>query len=535
MPDLSPTPPSARVANAKGVLTASLAFGGATLALCFCFAATVEAQTPKKKPGGGTTQEDYMKAMQRQSGGGQTGPSGHGANRGGGPFDPMNPGGRGMGPGKKAAPKKETTSEEIDNVKLPKGYTVPQEPPEAFTTTEEWIEDPFGGVARVRQRMLAQYTSILTAGDFANEADKQLVTNVLRWKLSQLTRKEDREKATENRQKIFRDLSQFPSRGNPRKVRIHMLKQVAEEAPKLFQYHFVARLNGAILLADLADINETDAEGKVAAVPCTKAYDALLDLVKDSNQLTAVRVWGVNGLVRLAVLPELPTLKRYRLVDTLVSQMNGSAKEHDWYQFRLAEGLGRLTVIQNADKHAVVPQALALVLADPSRPWLVRAEAAQSLGRLPYESAPPIDLGLLAYETAQLAQQMTEAYNKEPKLAIWRLGFMKVYGAFKPLEEEDARLKRGFLLQIEKPALASHKRTVQEAFDVVLPLVAKVVVEPAGIDAALANLRKWLDQNVPKSFKLSNELDPIVSKQSQGTAIQRPETAPQSADANGHR
>jgi hypothetical protein len=449
----------------------------------------------------------------------------------------MNPGGRGMGPGKKAAPKKETTSEEIDNVKLPKGYTVPQEPPEAFTTTDEWIFDPFKGEkpgeTKVRRSMLAQYQSILQAGDFSKETDKQLVSDILRWKLSVLTRKEDREKATKNRQEIYRDLSFFPSnKTSPRIVRKVMLKQVAEEAPKLFQYHFIARLNAAILLADLADINETDQEGKVAAVPCTKGAAPLLELVKDSKQLTAVRVWGVNGLVRLAVLPELTTLLRNQLVETLVDQMKGSAKEHDWYQFRLAEGLGRLTVIQNSEKHAVVPQALALVLVDTSRPWLVRAEAAQSLGRLPYESAPPIDLGLLAYETARLAQQMTEAYNKEPKLAIWRLGFMKVYGAFKPLDDGDPNVKRGFLMQIEKPALASHKRTVQEAFDVVLPLVAKVVVEPAGIDAALVNLRKWLDQNVPKSFKLYQDQDPIFSKQSQGNTIPRPDTAPQSADIN---
>jgi hypothetical protein len=494
--------------------------------------AEAQAPSPKKKPAkGGDSAADYMRIMQEKSrgGGGPTG--GHSGGRGGaGGYDPMNPMGRGGGTGKKAAPDKKTTTEEIDNVKLPKGYTVPQEPPEAFTTTDEWIVDPFkGGDAKVRRNVLAQYQKVLQDGDFSKEADRQLVSDVLRWKLSLLTRKEERDKAIKNRGDILRDFTIYPSKGNPRVVRKFMLKQVAEEAPKLFQYHFIARLNAAILLADLADINETEAEGKAAAVPCTRGAAPLLELVKDDKQLTSVRVWGINGLVRLAVLPDLPVSLRNQIVDALVSQMKASSQEHEWYQFRLAEGLGRLTVIQNAEKRMVVPQALGVVLADTSRPWLVRAEAAQSLGRLPYESAPPIDLGLVAYETARLARQMTEAYNKEPKLAIWRLAFIKVYGAFKPLDDDDAKIRRGFLLQIEKPSLASHKRTVQEAFDVVLPLVAKVIVEPAGIDAALANLRKWLDQNVPKSFKLYGDEDPIISKPSQGNVIPRPDAVPSTA------
>jgi len=169
------------------------------------------------------------------------------------------------------------------------------------------------------------------------------------------------------------------------------------------------------------------------------------------------------------------------------------------------------------------------VLTDTDRPWLVRAEAAQSLGRLPYDSN--IDVGLLAYETARLAQQMTEAFEKQPKLPIWKLCFMKVYGAFKPLEEEDAsRQRRGFLAQVEsRPAFSSYKKTVQESFDAVLPLVVKVVGESEGIDVALVNLKKWLDQNVPKNKSIQEGEDPIVSKPNTANRLQDTEPSPPSA------
>ncbi len=262
-----------------------------------------------------------------------------------------------------------------------------------------------------------------------------------------------------------------------------------------------------------------------------------MEMVKDDKQLTAVRIWGVNGLVRLATLPEVNSQLRYQIVDTLVAQMNSSGKEkaHEWYQFRLAEGLGKLNVVQNQDKRPYVPQALARVLTDTGRPWLVRAEAAQSLGRLPYDSN--IDVGLLAYEMARLAQQMTEAYGKEPKLAIWKLCFMKVYGGFKPLEEDDgSKQKRGLLAQVEsRPVLSQYKRTVQESFDLVLPIVVKVVSDEKEkeVDVLQANLKKWLDQNVPKSFKIHSDEDPIISKPNSANRISDGDPAPLSGQPIG--
>src|SRR5215467_676150 len=102
---------------------------------------------------------------------------------------------------------------------------------------------------------------------------------------------------------------------------------------------------------------------------------------------------------------------------------------------------------------------------------------------------------------------MAEAYGREPELDIWKLCFMKVYGAFKLLSADQ---KRSLLTQTDKGPLAGQKRIVQEAFDVVFPIVRKVVGDSEGMDTALANLRKWLDSNTPKNFKIREDMEPIV-------------------------
>jgi hypothetical protein len=104
------------------------------------------------------------------------------------------------------------------------------------------------------------------------------------------------------------------------------------------------------------------------------------------------------------------------------------------------------------------------------------------------------------------------------------LCLIRIYGGFKPLEDEDVSKdktppKRGLLTQVEgKPALSAHRKTVQEAFEVVLPLVAKVIGDPQEIDPALANLKKWIDQNPPKTYKIHPDEAPIVSKPSTGAS-----------------
>jgi hypothetical protein len=484
------------------------------LLLAAVFATTpAEAESSKKKdkkPAGGHSGDAPAigPGMIKGSGAAPTG------TRGSMPYGP----GYGMGGSKTInkkgpAERKAKSAEPVDPEKLPEDYHVPPEPSDALTTTDEWIEDPFTDRKVKQATLLAQYNTIIASGEFTGKAQEALVADIVRWKLSLLTRKEFREQVQANRDKLLADLKKSPT--NPkvgsREVRKFILQTIAKEAPRLFKYHAVARINGAILLAELSDpaYNEADGDGnRRAAEPCIRGIAPLTALVNDKSQLTAPRIWGVIGLVRLAALPELKPVQRNEIVVTLLNRLSDSDQEHEWYQWRLVEGLGKLNIVLNAEKLPVVPKELATVLADTERPLLVRSEAALSLGRLQYTT--DINAGLIAYEMALLAQQMADAYGKDPDEAMWKLCFMKVYGGFKPL---DADQKYALLTQADRGPLAGYKRTVQEAFDVVLPVVKIVIHKQEGMEAARANLRKWLDSNTPKVFKIHPDLDPIIQEE----------------------
>jgi hypothetical protein len=455
------------------------------------------------------------------------------------PASGMGAAGAGLGSAKKGIKKpgqktrEKGGTDEVDVESLPEGYEVPPEPPEPLTTSEGWDFDPADGDDKKRRPMLAKYKSIFQAGMFSGDADKKLVVDIIRYKLAQMTLSKNRDKIHTLRTELLNDIKYSPTNKNgSRDVRKFMLKTIVDEAPQLFKYNAIARINAAILLAELSEppYNEADADGpRKPAEPCVRAFAPLMELVKDKQQLTAVRIWGVNGLVRIAMVTD-KAQQRFDIVETLVKLLEESASEHEWYQWRLVEGLGRLGLIQNQAKSPVVPVELARVLADEKRPWLVRAEAAQSLGRLPYSSADNIDLGMIAHLTAELTRQMTDAYNKEkPKRALWKLCFIKVYGAFKPVDDDQ---KRGLMTQVEKGGLQTHKGAVQEAFKWVLPIVRAVVTGSEGIETSLADLKKWLEANPFKSFRLHPDMPPIARRQ-ENAGDQRPADVPPAADGNG--
>lgn len=425
------------------------------------------------------------------------------------------------------------TGDEADVARLPKGFSVPPEPPDWLTTTDEWIFDPFKGdndteagkkeKKQDKLRKNSRYKDIAQKGELTKDEDKQLMAEVIEWKLSQFTLKENREKVFKLREELFRDIkTSGTGRAGRPEARVFMLQVVLDKAPKLFAYHFAARLNGAILLADLSEVNEKEQDGRNPPVKFTKAYVPLKDLLKqvdekDRKQPDAVRIWAVDGLTRIGAIPETKPTVRNEIVEALVEQMASSASDHEWLQWRTAESLGILGVAYNSFRQPVVPQVLAKVLVDPQRPWLVRAEAAQSLGRLPLNN--DIDLGLIAREIAHLAEQMSEAYQKKPDQASWKLAFLKLYLAFKPANDDEARKDKGLLTQVtNKAPLAGHKRTVQEAYDMVLPIVQGVVNPPQNIEQPVTQLKDWLNRNPPRANRIAEKEEPIIKPPRAGSA-----------------
>lgn len=426
------------------------------------------------------------------------------------------PGQKRSTPSGKTAPKAaDNEPAEIDRESLPPGFRAPREVPEQFTTTKEWVFN-FYKDSRDRSVKNSKYKEMWRKGSVGSPEDRKLLQDIVRFKLSEMTLKENRDlnKVYKLRQDLLNDVRLSNSNKNaPREVRDVMLETIVKEAPKLLEYHFAARLNAAILLAEL---NYSDADSDAPAIPYVQAYKPLINLLDDDKQLDAVRVWAVLGLVRICLAPEInvPANVRNEIVTKLVEHMRSSKDAHFWLQMRLAEGLGQINILRDQNKRPIVAQALAEVLVDVKRPWIVRAEAAQSLGRVPLDGS--INVSLLAIEVARLTQQMEIARQKQPTRPDWNLCFLKIYLAFQPANEDEKQRLCGLLTQVDRKASlsGSHKKTVTEAYEQVLPIVQDALKNGnAANPQATASLTEWLKNNEPKDLRIAPTESPIAIRQ----------------------
>ena len=227
-------------------------------------------------------------------------------------------------------------------------------------------------------------------------------------------------------------------------------------------------------------------------------------------------------------MDELPNETRYATVNALIGQLKNT-KTHWWYQMRLTEALGQVNTLYNAGaatRAPVVVQSLVEILIDTQRAWLVRCEAAQALGRLPYERS--VHVGLIAYEIARLTQQMSEAYAKDPRQPEWNTCFLKVYLAFQPVDEDERKKKLGLKLQLEgNVQLGTHQKLVNASYEQVVAIVRLVVNSAFGVTHAdlkgqLETLDIWLKSNTPKDNQLDPKLPPLSLP---AAAVTRPPNA----------
>lgn len=392
------------------------------------------------------------------------------------PVPKPKPAGQTKGAPKAVAPIPAPEAEQPEAAKqdLPRDFVPPGPTHPHFLIKEEWEFNPFKD-DRDQRIQNTKFRQLLSPGTFSSSEDEKkkevrIVQDNIRWRLSQFTLEANRESVQDLRQKILTDLKINGRKvDSNREVRQEIIDTILREVPELMKYHFVARLNGAILLAELNEF-ESDGNAQAPTVPLTAAHDLLIKVLADASQLEAVRLWGANGLGRiLSGVPELKLATRYKIVDALVAQVDPSKTHSAWFQYRLMDALGACGTLENQNRELVVPQALGGVLTDTSRPKLARVEAAYALARLPLNEK--IDLKQVANEVAWLAHEGGEEFFKQPPSTESLVVMAKLHVVFKPIEETEKN--RGLLVQVEKKAqLKKYKTDVEAVFNLVRPIVS---------------------------------------------------------------
>lgn len=363
---------------------------------------------------------------------------------------------------------------------LPPGYLSPPLPLDQVQLVKEL---PIPDFPRAQ---FNAYQQILVRGSFREDKDRALVRTGIQWRLAKMTQKtawaptdEQKKEANEKNRKLetvvtFRldiesDLRKTINSLNQFQARDEFITILCEEAPKLFDNNYYARLQLAFCLSGL-ESREADNVKKTPAVPALQTLPVLLKLIEDPAQHFTVKLPALAALARICRHPSCPPNQRFVIIDALLSELAASKKiSHWWYGMRVVESLGELGSPDDRNRKPVVVDALLATLGDKEFHVRVRAHAATSLGKVPLETFKRIDL--IGIEMVKFGEYLTEALGKEPTNMDVRSSILKVYFAFNGQKLRDGEVIPGLLTQASsKAALAGGRKTVEEAYEALKPL-----------------------------------------------------------------
>ncbi|TWU11476.1 hypothetical protein CA54_02830 [Symmachiella macrocystis] len=411
-----------------------------------------------------------------------------------------------------------TAEQEKPDSQLPYGYKPPAVLPPGASSDEEWIVQFGDGGKRATDNARRDFLSVFNRGNFESAEDRENFDKYVQWRLSQftlrkyLTANAQQQQIGAMRSKWLRDVDRA-RKASPTIFQAYV-DTLVRETPKLFKYHMVARLNAAVLLAEL---NETPEENNKPAVPLLAVTEPLLDFLGQENQLGVVRVPAVRGLARVIRDGQPPEKLRDDIITAFVNELQNGDPKNDELATTIAEELGRLGIINGSDRTPVVVNALTKALADKKRGYRSRSEAAAALGRLSLDNT--INVRLIAFEIAALAQEMADAFQKEaanavkneqkPDYVAWKKSFYNLYLAFKG--DTRANIERGHGLSNKDGLNGAIKQTVNSAYGQVLPLILSILVEKPIDSKDQDAILQWIQANTPQSRKVHDSFQEIIS------------------------
>ena len=288
-------------------------------------------------------------------------------------------------------------------------------------------------------------------------------------------------------------------------AREYFLKQVTKYAEDLLDNNLVVRQNILLVLGQLPLDNGNIAKG-IEPAPYVPAYTVLLKVIKDEKQHEAAKISALTGLLRicklgLATADPANDKKRAEIAMALVPELV-KKDTHWWYQFRLAECLGAagVTFDPGNKNNPIVLQTLAELVADNSRHWQPRCEAARAIGRLPLDTT--LNMSPVLFEIVKLGYDMAQAYNANPKKDSWANYFFTLYMAFKA-EKPDSRIaggkRKSGLLEALPP------KEVKESYDQVFQMLLHLANNPGQQFSAeqLEAIDTWLRNHAPTNKRIT--------------------------------
>jgi hypothetical protein len=175
-----------------------------------------------------------------------------------------------------------------------------------------------------------------------------------------------------------------------------------------------ARVNAVLMISELNAVEP--ARPADSPVPLPAAFPVLVVAVEDPQQLDAVKVAALVGILRHLQLGAVKSPEDRKTVGDAALALAGSqrppgrsADGHAWIRKLAAEILGELRAVGD---NGVVATTLAGMAAEATTPFYARCTAAEALGKLDYQGAAGLDASKLAAALGRLAVDACTAEAK---------------------------------------------------------------------------------------------------------------------------
>ncbi len=376
---------------------------------------------------------------------------------------------------------------------LPKDYKVPPEKPdvmienEPLVTPEELTE---------LKKSLNAYKKALNATGSLTDEQKTAVRKGIKYRLALVCEKENLQKLHQFREDLsVRDLQlagKLQPAADVRNFRKFILTEIVKQADALLKKNLYVRIQAVTLVGEL-DLTEADTQRNLKLEAHADGLPLLAKVLADPEQPLAVKIAATRSIVRLLRygVPSVPI--KHEVANAVVAELKDS-KKFFWYQLRLVEALSLLdNALDLQNRKPFIVDTLRMVMNDPERDWQVRAMAARSLGRVPFDPAvsPPAVIG----EVAVFARDMAKAAQQQPKNPIWKTNFWFLYLAFNAQDGTDqdaARRGRGGFRNNALTASLS-----EPVYQLVLPIVNKLFADQPVTVELIKGLDDWVQKNKP--------------------------------------
>ncbi len=289
-----------------------------------------------------------------------------------------------------------------------------------------------------------------------------------------------------------------------------LLSELTKQCEKLLNCPLPVRLNAVLLIGEL---NQTQANlaKNLPAVPYEGKTEVLLSVIKDPKQHQAVKIAAVNGIYRVCKDSGLKVSLRKKVGQVVVAELKNPEADA-WYKRVCIATLGVVDDLYDARRKPYIIQTLCEILIDNQQPWLVRATAANALGRAKMDGQT--NLPLINHEIARFTYDLGVQFNRKPRQYYWKICVFQTYTAYRKRDQQDEAL----LDRVKSGPLSKHRSDVEKTYKQILPIINAIYSSPKPLPktkippvpkAQLQALKDFIEKNRPSSYSVAPGSPPL--------------------------